>query len=72
MERYRPTARLNPVNQDIQTYVQEGNVSPFTPHFDIHLHASTHQEWYQISQWETPLLTQMKSSNRNLTPPAVS
>lgn len=44
MERYRPTARLNPVNQDIQTYVQEGNVSPFTPHFDIHLHASTHQE----------------------------
>lgn len=55
----------NLVIQDPQTQVEQGNTSLFILHFDIHLHTSTHQ-WYQIN---TPLLTQMKSSNTSQTSP---
>lgn len=59
-ERYRTTTRWNARSSN------PGKHFSFTLHFDIHLHTSTHQ-WYQTN---TPLLTQMKSSNTNRTSPA--
>lgn len=59
-ERYRTTTRWNPRSPN------PGKRFSFTLHFDIHLHTSTHQ-WHQTN---TPLLTQMKSSNTNRTSPA--